>query len=167
MRTLYIIMKAPYLIISGLLLSASGDVMSEKEFSIIGTNVPELPYNIDCDTERTTIFGKARITITHCIDSIGPDSDGMYHAYYDYETITLELDNETVSAKKYADTPEEASLIRIKDSKGERLLQLDDFNRVLIKTAISFLRNSGAENIMYLDTSNQKSGYSTVPKDGV
>ncbi|WP_419811488.1 hypothetical protein [Bacterioplanoides sp.] len=141
--------------------------MSEKEFSIIGTSVSELPYNIDCDTKRTTIFGKARVTITHCIDSIGPDSDGMYQAYYDYETIILEVDNETVSAKRYADTPEEASLIRIKDSKGERLLQLDDFNKVLIKTEISFLRNSGSENIIYLDTSNQKIGYSTVPKDGV
>ena len=82
----------------------------------------------------------------------------MYQAYYDYETIILEMDNETVFAKRYADTPEEASLIRVKDSYGERLLQLNDFNRVIIKTAISFLRSNGAENIMYLDKSNKKVG---------
>lgn len=160
-------MKTTHLILSALLLAVSGNVMSEEEFSIISTSVSELPYNIDCDPERTTIFGKSRITITHCIDSLGPDSDGMYQTYYDYETITLELDNETVSAKRYADTPEEASLIRIKDATGERLLQLDDFDRDLIKTAISFLVKSGAENIMYLDKFNKINGYSPVPKDGV
>lgn len=160
-------MKTTHLLLSVLLLAVSGSVMSEEEFSLIGTSVSELPYNIDCDPERTIIFDKARITITHCIDSLGPDSDGVYQAYYDYETIILEMGNETVFAKRYADTPEEASLIRIKDSTGERLLQLDDFNRDLIKTAISFLINSGAENIKYLDKFNQKSGYSPVPKDGV
>ena len=160
-------MKTIHLILSALLLAGSGNVMSEEEFSIIGSSVSELPYNIDCDPDRTTIFGKARITITHCIDSLGPDSDGMYQAYYDYETIILEMDNVTVSAKRYADTPEDASLTRIKDSTGERLLQLGDFNRDIIKTAISFLRNSGAENIMYLDKFNKKSRYSPVPKSGV
>lgn len=141
--------------------------MSEPEFSITSSSVSELQYNIDCDPERTIIFGKASITITHCIDSLGPDSDGMYQAYYDYETIILEMDNKTVSAKRYADTPEEASLIKIKDSTSERLLRLDDFNRDFIKTAISFLISNGAENIMYLDKSNKKIGYSPVPEDGV
>ncbi len=161
------IMKTTHIILAVLLLAVSGNVMSEEEYSIIGTSVSELPYNIDCDPERNLIFGKARITITHCIDSLGPDSNGMYKAYYDYETIILEMDNETVSAKRYADTPEEASLIRIKDTTGERLLRLDDFNRELIKTAISFLINNGAENLMYLDKFNQKSGYSPIPKDSV
>jgi hypothetical protein len=160
-------MKTTQLILSVLLLAVSGNSMSEPPFSITGTSVSELSYNIDCDPERAINFGKARVTITHCIDSLGPDSDGMYQAYYDYETIILEMDNKTVYAKRYADTPEEASLIRIKDSTGERLLRLDDFNGDLIKTGISFLISNGAENIMYLDKSNQKTGYSSVPKDGV
>ena len=77
------------------------------------------------------------------------------------------MDNKVVYAKRYADTPEKASLLRIKDSTGERLLRLDDFNRDLITTAISFLTSNGAKNIMYLDKSNQKSGYNPIPKDGI
>ena len=164
---LYAIMKTTHLILTALLLVVSVSAMSEEEFSIISTSVSELPYNIDCDPEKITSFGRARIMITHCIDSLGPDSDGIYQTYYDYETIIFELDNETISAKRYADTPEEASLIKFKDSTGERLLQLDDFDRDLIKMAITFLISNGAEKIMYLDKFNKENGYSPAPKGGV
>lgn len=40
----------------------------------------------DCDEPKKELFNGVSITITHCIDSSGPDSNGAYEFYYDYET---------------------------------------------------------------------------------
>ncbi|MEC8523161.1 MAG: hypothetical protein VXZ24_02820 [Pseudomonadota bacterium] len=159
------LMNNPYLILSVLVLIVSGNVQSEDEFTMVESGVVDMPYNTYCDQNRTIVLGKTRINISHCIDYTGPDGDGKYQSYYDYETIIFEMDGETVRVRRYKDTPEEASLLRISDSLGSRLLQLEDFDRNIIKTAVSFLVNSGAENVMYLDEANQASGYSQVPQD--
>lgn len=119
----------------------------------------------DCNEPKKEQFGGVSITITHCIDSSGPDSNGTYEFYYDYETIIFELGSESVSGKRYADTPEEASLIRITDLSGERLLEASDFRKELVKVSVSYLVANGAKSVQYLDQSNTISGYSEVPSE--
>ncbi|WP_045859535.1 hypothetical protein [Teredinibacter purpureus] len=131
--------------------------------SMVSKSESEMSFN--CDEPKKQLFDGVSITLTHCIDSSGPDSDGAYGFYYDYETIIFELGNESVSGKRYADTPEEASLIRITDLSGERLLETSDFKKELVKVSVSYLIVNGAKSVQYLDQSNTISGYSEVPSE--
>lgn len=117
----------------------------------------------ECDKPKKEQFGGVSITITHCIDSSGPDRNGDYEFYYDYETIIFDLGTESISGKRYADTPEEASLIRIKDLGGERLIEASDLKKEIVKVSISYLKANGAKSVKYLDQSNTISGYSEFP----
>ena len=75
------------------------------------------------------------------------------------------MEGESVSGKRYADTPEEASLIRIKESSEERFLERADFKKELLKISVSYLKANGAKSVQYLDRSNTVSGYSLVPSE--
>ena len=123
----------------------------------------ESDMSFDCDKPKKERFGGVSITITHCIDSSDPDSNGAYEFYYDYETIVFEMGSESLSGKRYADTPEEASLIRIKDFSGERLLEASDLKRELVIVSVCYLKANGAKSVRYLDQSNTISGYSAFP----
>lgn len=131
--------------------------------SMISKSESEMKF--ECGEPKKERFDGVSITITHCIDSSGPDSNGAYEFYYDYETIVFELGSESVSGKRYADTPEEASLIRVKESSEERFLEGDDFKKELLKTSVSYLKANGARSVKYLDRSNTISGYSVVPSE--
>jgi hypothetical protein len=119
--------------------------------------------SFECDEPKKEQFGGVSITITHCIDSSGPDSSGAYEFYYDYETIIFDLGSESVSGKRYEDTPEEASLIHIKDLGGERLIEESDLKKEIVKVSVSYLKANGAKSVKYLDQSNTISGYSEFP----
>ena len=121
---------------------------------------PEI--KLECDSLQKETYNGVSITITRCVDSYGPDSDGAYEFYYDYETIVFEVGDESVSGKRYSDTPREASLIRFKDLSGERLLDRSDFKKSLIRSSVSYLKVNGAEFVKYLDQSNTITGYSEV-----
>ncbi|MBY6192152.1 hypothetical protein KUV22_17165 [Microbulbifer agarilyticus] len=119
----------------------------------------------ECEEPENEIFDGVSITVTRCIDSSGPDSNGAYEFYYDYETFVFELGDESISGKKYADTPEEASLIRIKERGKERLFENADFKKELVKVSISYLKANGAKSVKYLDRANTHNGYSEVPSE--
>ena len=125
----------------------------------------ESEINFECGEQKREHFDGVLITIAHCIDSSGLDSNGAYAFYYDYETIVFELEGESVSGKRYADTPEEASLIRIKESSEERFLERADFKKELLRISVSYLKANGAKSVQYLDRSNTVSGYSLVPSE--
>ncbi len=144
--------KYHYLVLA-LFMGVSGGAMSKPEIEI------------ECETPQKESYNGVFITITHCVDSYGPSSDGAYEFYYDYEIIVFEMGGESVSGKRYADTPNEASLIRIKDSTGERFLERSDFKKTLIKSSISYLKTNGAEFVTYLDKSNTITGYSEAPAE--
>ena len=129
--------------------------------SELAMSKPEI--KLECEAPQKESYNGVSITITHCVDSYSPDSDGAYEFYYDYETIVFEMGGESVSGKRYADTPKEASLIRIKDLAGERFFERSDFKKALIKSSISYLKTNGAEFVKYLDQSNTITGYSEVP----
>ncbi len=131
--------------------------------SMAAISSPEV--KLKCGEPQKEIFDGVSITVTHCIDSSGPDSNGAYEFYYDYETIVFELGDESISGKKYADTPEEASLIRIKEQGKERLLENADFKKELVKVSISYLKANGAKSVKYLDRANTHNGYSEVPSE--
>ena len=131
--------------------------------SMVSMSKPEMKF--ECGEPKKETFKGISITITHCVDSSGPDSNGVYEFYYDYESIVFELGGESVSGKRYADTPEEASLIRIRELDEERLLEGADFTKDLLKISISYLKASGAKSVKYLDRSNTISGYSIVPSE--
>ena len=142
--------KYHYLILA-LFMGVSGVAMSKPEIKL------------ECEAPQKESYNGVSITITHCVDSYGPDSDGAYEFYYDYETIVFEMGGESVSGKRYADTPKEASLIRIKGLAGERFIERSDFEKVIMKNTISYLKTSGAEFVKFLDQSNTLTGYSEVP----
>ncbi len=150
---------------SGVMMRTAQILIAALLIIISGASVSEPPINFDCGQPKAVSFSGVKIIITHCIDSQGPDSNGMYSFYYDYETIIFEMGNESLSGKRYSDTPEEVSLTRIKEANNERLLEVSDFNKSLVKVAISYLKNNGAETVVYLDKSNQTNGYSPVPNN--
>ena len=80
----------------------------------------ESEMSFECDEHKKEQFGGVSITITHCIDPSGPDSNGAYEFYYDYETIIFDLGSESVSGKRYADTPEK----QIRQSLGVKNLRI-------------------------------------------
>lgn len=132
-------------------------------FPLASMSEPEMKF--ECEASKQEYYNEVSITITRCIDSYGPASDGMYEFYYDYETIKFEIGSESISGKRYTDTPAEASLIRIKNSDGERLIEIADFEKKLLKDSISYLKANGAKSVKYLDRTNKISGYSEVPNE--
>ncbi len=131
--------------------------------SMISIAKPE--YNVECDAPRIENHSGLSIAITHCVDYYGPGEGGTHQILYDYETIVFEMGNEFVSGKRYSDTPNEASLTRIRSVDGERFLEKIDFGKDLLKSSISYLQRQGAKTIKYLDKSNEIDGYSLVPTE--
>lgn len=129
--------------------------------SMISKSEAEIKH--ECGDPKKEQFDRVSVTITHCIDSYGPDTNGSYEFYYDYDVIFFELGSESVSGKRYADTPEEASLIRITESGKERFFEDADFKKELLKISILYLQANGASIVKYLDRSNKISGYSAAP----
>ena len=57
--------------------------------SMVSKSEPEMTF--ECGEPKKDVFDGVSVAITRCIDSSGPDSDGAYEFYYDYETIVFEL----------------------------------------------------------------------------
>lgn len=128
--------------------------------AMVAKSEPEMSF--ECDEPKKEQFGGLSITITHCIDSSGPDSDGAYEFYYDYETIIFDLGGESISGKRYADTLEEVYLTGIKDLGGERLIEESDLKKEIVKVTLSYLKANGAKSVKYFDI---VSGYSEFPSE--
>ena len=130
---------------------------------MVSKSEPEMKF--ECSEHKKEEYYGVSVLITRCIDSSGPDSNGAYEFYYDYETIVFEHESGSVSGRRYADTPDEASLIRINDSCEERFLKEADFKKELVKISVSYLKANGAMSVKYLDRSNTVNGYSVVPSE--
>jgi hypothetical protein len=98
----------------------------------------------------------------HCIDSMGPYSDGTYEFYYEYDMYYFTSENYFVHARSYIDTPNEASFRGLEVNGENRFLTKHDFQLPFMQTAIEYLLSVGKEKLKWLDTNNQN-GYSTVP----
>lgn len=156
-------LQKPHTAALGFIMNGSRYLISALLFSISVVAMPNPEMKFECDAPKHENYNGVAITIKHCVDSSGPDSDGFYEFYYDYETFVFELEKESVSGKRYSDTQEEASFTRITDLDGERYIESRDFEKELLRSAISYLKARGAETITYLDPSNTFNGYSKIP----
>ena len=132
-----------------------------------GLHRPELPISAECEVPVLEEFPYEEQTISvsrkHCVDKMGPNQDGYYEFYYDYELIDFSLGTTTLHGRTYADDPEEAHLIALELDGQRKFLSVTDFETPLPRAAIRYFHNSGKTQLNWLDPSNELSGYSPVP----
>jgi len=94
---------------------------------------------------------------------MGPDSNGLYEFYYEYDLYEFTQGSETLHARSYASEPEEAHLLGIEVGGQGRLLTATDLGKPLPRAALQYLREAGKSSLTWLDPNNRVNGYSRVP----
>ena len=121
----------------------------------------------DRDEPRVSVFRfdnvDIEVTCTKCIDKMGPDENGRYDYYYDYELFEFKSGSNVIHARAYADQKEEAHLTAIDIEDEQRLLSKSDLKTVLGRAAIHYFWNLGKTEVNWLDADNDVDGYSLVP----
>jgi len=127
----------------------------------------DLPISGGCEAPVIEEFPYDEQTISvsskHCVDKMGPDQDGYYDFYYDYQLFEFSLGTTTLRGRTYEDDPEEAHFLGIEVDGQRRLLSITDFEKPLLRAAIRYFHNSGRTQLNWLDPSNELDGYSPVP----
>ena len=125
-----------------------------------------LPSHSGCEAIITNKrIGNTNISVSqqHCIDSMGPDENGNYEYYYEYDIYFFTDNKQTVNARSYVDEVTQAQFLRLDTGGAERLLETTDFQSDLVKTAAEYLRSIGKHELLWLDSNNKLDGYSAVP----
>ncbi len=92
----------------------------------------------------------------HYVDKGEQDEQGYYDYYYEYYIYTFTDKQFSYIARRYVDTPEEASFMkkRIKRKRNKipkaSYITPDDFADPLFQSAISYLKSEGVLEINYL-----------------
>lgn len=131
------------------------------------SDIAAVPADIDCVDvhERLLLPGtNIRLTQQHCKDWMGPDEQGLYVYFYEYDTYVFSDGNSKLSARSYIDDDSEAHFLRIEQAGTERFLQCSDFDLPFVSSAMSYLLQNGKTSLTFLDSENHKGGYSPVPK---
>ena len=101
---------------------------------------------------------------THCIDSLGPDGNGFYEYYYEYDIYEIESDSVLVCARSYVEEPQAAHLLGLVENGTRRLLVENDFSRPQVLAALEYLDSRGKIDLTWLDEANNYDGYTPVPR---
>jgi len=140
---------------------------AQEEYTVIDTYVmDDLPSQESVtvlleryDVPNTNIWAKKE----RIIDSLGPDNDGAYVYYYEYDVYYFTSEKHSVSARTYIDSLSEASFRRLEVNGEKRFLEKDDFELPFMRDVVDYLKSEGKTNLMWLDTENSNNGYSVVP----
>jgi hypothetical protein len=128
---------------------------------------PELPISQQCEAPVIEVFpyGDHAIGVSreHCIDKMGPDQDGYYEFYYDYELFEFSLGTTILHGRSYLDDPEEAHLTGVEVAGETKFLAVTDLQGILPRAAIHYFHTCGKTQLNWLDPSNELNGYSAIP----
>jgi hypothetical protein len=91
-----------------------------------------------------------RVESSHHIDSSEPDEAGLYEWRYEYDLIKFIEAELVLVARSYADSPEEAHLLRIEERNAVRGVTTADLSGPLAVQAIAYLRNIGKKSVNWL-----------------
>ena len=96
-------------------------------------------------------------------DSMGPNEEGEYLYYYEYDLYSFSSEKYFVEARSYVVPNEEASFTGLEINGVRRFLQAEDFQLPFMRVVIGYLKSEGKTSLKWLDTGNTKNGYSNVP----
>jgi hypothetical protein len=106
------------------------------------SNKPELPISLECDApvDEEFLYDGHTVSVSrkHCIDKMGPDRDGYYEFYYDYELFEFSLGAMMLRGRAYADDLE-AHLLGVRIDGSSDSLQLRTTRR-LLRAAVGYFR---------------------------
>jgi hypothetical protein len=127
----------------------------------------ELPISLECAEPIVETFahtaGEVHVSRKHCIDKMGPDANGLYEFYYEYDLYEFSQGSETLHARSYTSEPEEAHVLGIESGGQRGLLAESDLAKALVRAALEYLRTTGKTKLTWLDPSNEVNGYSPIP----
>ncbi|MDJ0758290.1 MAG: hypothetical protein QNJ19_02785 [Woeseiaceae bacterium] len=127
----------------------------------------DLPISFERDEPEVSIFQfenvDIEVTRSKGVDKMGPDEDGLYEFYYDFELFEFRSGSRVVHGRAYADQENEASLIAIYEDGERRLMSVSDLQADLGRAAIRYFKNIGKTDIKWLDPDNKVTGYSPIP----
>ena len=92
-----------------------------------------------------------RVEVIHHVDADEPR--------YEYDLIWITVGSARILARRYSDTPQQASLMSIEDNGATRFIHAADLTSPLLATAIAHLRSMGVEDVQRLGGG---SGYAPV-----
>lgn len=100
------------------------------------------------------------VVVTHHIDASDGNVQGSYDYYYEYDVYRFSELGETLVARSYADTPDEAHFLRWESHGNVRLLRDCDLKSALFAQAVTHLRRAGKKTLSRL--SGRGDGYEPV-----
>lgn len=117
----------------------------------------------DQPIEEQIFYERQRIRLvrTHCVDKMGPDKDGCFEFYYDYEEFAFSLGSETLHARAYA-KEREASLRAIEVSGKTQSLDPGALSTTLVRAAVDYFRRQGRDQVRWLNPADAKNGYTLI-----
>ena len=79
----------------------------------------------------------------HCVDAMGPDSEGSLEYHYDYTTFRFLSEGASLSGRQYKDSPSEAHFLSISNGENPRLIEVEDFQLPLLRAQSHTLKSEG------------------------
>ena len=100
-----------------------------------------------------------RVDVEHHVDADEPGEDGLHSYRYEYDLIWITVGSARILARRYSDTPQQASLMSIEENGGRRFIHAVDLTSPLVAAAVAYLSSIGVEDVQRLGGG---SGYAPV-----
>lgn len=101
-----------------------------------------------------------RVEVIHHVDGDKPDElDSLLTDRYEYDLIWITVGSSRILARRYSDTPQQASLMSIEENGVRRFIHAADLTSPLLAAAVAHLRSMGVEDVQRLGGG---SGYAPV-----
>ena len=100
-----------------------------------------------------------RVEVEHHVDADEPGEDGLHSYRYEYDLIWITVGSARILARRYSDTPQQASLMSIEENGGRRFIHAVDLTSPLVAAAVAYLSSIGVEDVQRLGGG---SGYAPV-----
>jgi pantothenate kinase len=100
-----------------------------------------------------------RVEVEHHVDADEPGEDGLHSYRYEYDLIWISVGSARILARRYSDTPQQASLMSIEENGGRRFIHAVDLTSPLVAAAVAYLSSIGVEDVQRLGGG---SGYAPV-----
>ncbi|MDX6371110.1 MAG: hypothetical protein QOD98_98 [Nocardioidaceae bacterium] len=100
-----------------------------------------------------------RVEVVHHVDADEPDNDSLHSYRYEYDLIWVTVGSARILARRYSDTPQQASLMSIEEDGVRRFIHASDLTSPLVAAAVAYLSSIGVEDVQRLGGG---SGYAPI-----
>ena len=97
-----------------------------------------------------------KVECTRHMDAGGSDKSGMYDFRYQYDIYRFIGAEEVLTARSYADAPQETHFLGLEIKGERRFVRRDDFARAFFIEAIDYRKDEGKSELHWLVRTNTK-----------